>query len=363
MRISGLQLFWMITGMEIGMTTLLTFNPALQSAKQDAWISVLVAEMIVFLIGLVTYYLCLLYPAQTLVQFSRTILGKWLGSFIVFFYIIQWYSIIPVVLRQYSDLIKLILLPHTPVIVIMAIMLILVIYAVAKGGIEGIARCSEVMVPVIIICIIIILLLSWPNIRISRLMPILADRGAGPIVKGALPVASYLGHALDLTTLCAFLQNSRKQLRYGLWGVYFSCILVLLSMLMTILTINEGLWSKEWYPFFLMSGKVRIANFIENMDPLVVIIWISSVFTKLSIYFFIACYGTAQWFGIKNWRVFIWILAPCMLVLGILPRNMYESTTLFLNYYWVPWVLSVNMFLLPLLLLLIGSIRKRINRA
>ncbi len=362
MRISGLQLFWMITSMEIGMTILMTFSPGFQEAKQDVWISVLLAGIISIIIALVTYRLCLLYPAQTFVQFSRTILGKWLGSFVVLIYIVQWYSIIPVVLRQYSDLIKLVLLQHTPVFVIMGIMVVLMMYAVFNGGIESVGRSSEVLGPIIIFTILLILLLSLQNVHFRNLLPVLADTGAVPVMKGALPIASYLGHAVELTMLNAFLQNPQKELRYGLWAVYFSLFIVIISIFMTILTVNPELSGIEWYPFFTMTSKINVADFIENMDAFVVIIWIASVFTKLSIYFFIACYGTAQWLNVKNWKVFIWILAPLMLALGLIPNNMIQSTTVYLNSYWVPWVLPMNMLLIPLFLLIVGKIRSKMNK-
>ncbi len=46
MKVSGIQVFWMITIMDIGMTLLMTFTPGLQAAKQDAWVSMLVAGCI-----------------------------------------------------------------------------------------------------------------------------------------------------------------------------------------------------------------------------------------------------------------------------------------------------------------------------
>ena len=68
--------------MDIGMTLLMTFTPGLQAAKQDAWISMLVAGCIAVLIAVVTTKLVLLHPEQTFIQFSQTIMGKWLGKIV-----------------------------------------------------------------------------------------------------------------------------------------------------------------------------------------------------------------------------------------------------------------------------------------
>jgi len=142
MKISGIQIFWMIAAMELGMTLLMTMTSSLQAAKQDAWISMIIAGGIALFIAFVATQLAVLYPNQTLVQFTETILGKWIGKFVIVIYMVQWYTIIPIILRQFTDLIELLLLPSTPRAPIVILMVLLVVYVTYAGGIDGIGRCS-----------------------------------------------------------------------------------------------------------------------------------------------------------------------------------------------------------------------------
>ncbi|WP_248928238.1 GerAB/ArcD/ProY family transporter [Paenibacillus hamazuiensis] len=363
MKLSGIQAFWMIAVMDLGMTILMTYTPALQAAQQDAWMSMLLAGCIALLIAVISAKLVLLYPQQNLIEFSQTIMGKWLGKLVVMVYLVQWYTIIPIILRQFSDLIQILLLPFTPKSVIISVMILLVVYVTYSGGIDGIGRCSEILGPIILSMVFLVLLFSVNNIQWHRMLPVYADSGVSAILRGSLPPASYLGHAVEFVMLSSFLNNPRNGSPYAIWGVGIASFSTLLAMMMVILTSGVNLSSRTWYPFFEMSKKIAIFEFIENLDALAVVIWVTSVFIKLSVYLFITSYGTAQFLQIRNWRRLIWFIAPISVAFAFIPQNVSEATAGYLNHYWVPVVLPVNMIGLPLLLLIVGKVRLRRKKA
>lgn len=357
MKVTGMQVFWMIFIMDLGMTLIMTLTPSLQAAKQDVWISILVAGCIILLATVLVTNASLLHPEQNLIQLSQTVLGKWIGKIVVVIYLIQWYTILPIVLRQFVDVIHIMILPETPKSAVMLIMLVLIVYATYSGGIVSIARCSEVLGPIIILMIILVLIASLNNVDLKYLLPVYADSGMMGIINGALPPASYLGHSVEYLMLASFLYQPRKGAPYAYWGVIVATFTVLIAMLMAAVTMGTNLAPKMWYPFFEMSRKISLFGFIENFDPLTIVIWVASVFIKLAIYLFITSYGTAQFLQIKNWRVMVWLIAPVVLVFAYFPKNVSEATASYLLNYWVPVALPVNMIGLPLLLLIVGKIR------
>ncbi|MEB3102598.1 GerAB/ArcD/ProY family transporter [Ferviditalea candida] len=359
MKVSGNQIFWMITIMETGMTILMTLTPAIQAAGQDAWMSIILADSIALFIAWITTRLGLLYPEQSLIQTSQTILGKWPGKIIMLVYFLQWYTIMPVVLRQFTDVLQTQSLPWTPKIVIILVMVSLIIYATYSGGIESIGRTSEVLGPITLALVMLVLLASVNNIRWTNLLPVYADSGLPAIGKGALPPASYLGHAVEFAMLVALINDPRKGAKSAIWAVIVASIFTLLTILMIILTLGPNLTSTTWYDFFEMTKRISLFGFIENLDALVMTFWVAAVFIKLAVYFFITCYGTAQWLNVRNWKTIIWFAAPLVAILSLIPRNVTESTALYLNNYWVPVVLPVNMIGIPLMLLIIGTVRKK----
>ncbi|WP_028612274.1 GerAB/ArcD/ProY family transporter [Paenibacillus harenae] len=361
MKVTGMQVFWMIFIMDVGMTLIMTLTPSLQAAKQDVWISILVAGCIILFATLLVTNAALLHPDQTLIQLSQTVLGKWIGKVVVVVYLVQWYTILPIVLRQFIDVVHILILPATPKAAIMLIMLLLIGYATYSGGIVSIARCSEVLGPIIILMVILVVVASINHADLKYLLPVYADSGMMNIVKGALPPASYLGHSVEYLMLASFLYQPRKGAPYAFWGVIAATFFVLIAMLMATVSIGTNLAPKMWYPFFEMSRKISLFGFIENFDPLTIVIWVASVFIKLAIYLFITSYGTAQFLNIKNWKTLIFFIAPVVMAFAYFPQNVSEATANYLLNYWVPYALPINMIGLPLLLLIVGKIRMAKN--
>jgi spore germination protein KB len=357
MKVTGNQLFWMIMIMDLGMTLMMTLTSGFQAAKQDTWMSVLVAGCVALLIAALSTNLAKLYPGQTLIQYSQTIMGPWLGKIVCVIYFVQWYTIIPIVLRQFCDVIQMMLLPETPKIFIIMTMTLVVGYAVYTGGIDGVGRYSEILGPLVVLMILVVLLASANNIRWENLLPVYADSGIKAIVKGALPSASYLGHAVEYVMLAAFLYVPQKGPRHAYWAVTAAVFCVWISTVMITLTLGANLSSKMWYPFFEMTKKISLFRFIENLDAIVVVIWLFSVFIKLAIYKFVTCYGTAQFLQIRNWKPLVWIEGAIATVYALIPKNIVQATSNYLLHYWIPVALYVNMIGLPLLLLIVGKIR------
>jgi len=153
MKLTGLQIFWIIITFSVGNMMLLTVQPAIATAKQDVWISYLLASIGGVLLVFIANKVALLYPKNTFIQYSKIILGKGFGTIIIFIFFIQWYSVIADILCELADFVNTILLPTTPPWILHVTMLLLLMYVCYLGGIEGIARCSEVFGPIIVISI------------------------------------------------------------------------------------------------------------------------------------------------------------------------------------------------------------------
>ncbi|MBS4174555.1 GerAB/ArcD/ProY family transporter [Bacillus sp. FJAT-49736] len=186
MKLSGLQIFWIIFTFETGNMILLTIQSAVKEAKQDTWISYILASLLGMVIIFIACKAALHYPKQSLMEFSKTILGKWLGTFIGVIYLVQWISVIGNILREFADFTITVLLPNTPIWVLILTMLLLMVYVTYVGGIEGIGRCSEVFGPIVILSVILLIFLSINNLNYHQIFPVFFDTGLLPILKGTL---------------------------------------------------------------------------------------------------------------------------------------------------------------------------------
>ncbi len=192
MKLSGLQVFWLMFTFETGNVILLTINPVMQNAKQDVWIAYLIASLLGILIVYIATKTALLYPSSTLVEFSKLILGKWLGTVCVIIYFIQWYSVIGNILREFADFTITILLPKTPPWIFYLTVLLLLIYVTYLGGIEGIGRCSEVFGPIIILSVLLMTILSIKDFDVQQFSPRFCRYGNTPHLERSINTNGFL---------------------------------------------------------------------------------------------------------------------------------------------------------------------------
>ncbi|WNS77460.1 endospore germination permease [Bacillus sp. DTU_2020_1000418_1_SI_GHA_SEK_038] len=363
MKINGLQIFWLIFTFETGNMLLLTINPLISDAKQDAWISALVAIVPGIIIVLIASKVSLLYPNQTLIEFSKTILGKWIGTIIVMIYFIQWYSVIGNILGEFAEFTILILLPNTPSWILILTMLLLMIYVTYIAGIEGIARCSEVFGPIVLLMVILLFILSIPNMEFRKILPIYSDTGLTTIIKGSLSPLSFLGETVLMMMIISFMDRPKQGPLKAIWGIALSGFLVSTTTLSVIMVFGPEVAKNILFPAFDTIRFISVMNFIQNLEIVAVLIWILSVFIKVSLYFFSASYGTAQLLKIKDWRKAIWFVAIVTFLLGIYQPTITLIGIEYVKEYWVKYVMPVNMVGIPLLLLVVGSIRKRMTNS
>jgi spore germination protein KB len=358
MKITAKQLFWIITILEIGMTLLLTQSPAVTEAHQDAWISFALAGLAGVGITFVAGKLSLLYPNQTFIEYSQTILGKWLGRIIVIPYMIQLFATMGIILRQSTDFIQMTLFKNTPLIVLISLMLYLMVYVTYKGGIVGIARCSELIGPAIFIVIIITMALSLNNIEWKQILPIYADSGWQGILRGGLAPLSLLGESSLLMMLISFVENPKKGVSSALSGVGIVSFLIMIITIEVIMVFGSGLTARIWFPYFEMVRYISVLEFLQNVEIIVTVVWILSVFIKLSTFLFITSHSLGQLFGLKDSRKLIWFIALSLIPLSLVYRNIDIATIEFPKKFFIPFMLPINMIGIPLLLLIIGTIRK-----
>lgn len=358
-KISGIQVFWMTYSFDVGMATLITITPAIIEAKQDAWISAIIASGISILTTFVATKLSLLHPQQTFIEYSQTILGKVLGKVIILPYFIQWYSVAGFIVRQSSDFLHIAMFHKTPLFVLIFTMLILMVYVTYQGGIESIGRCSEIFGPIVFLMIILSFILSFNQVHWGRLLPVYADSGWLSIFKGSVPMASFLGQGVIMMMITAFMAEPNKAPSYALWGVGIASAIVCGTTVIVITTFGPAVSGKMWFPYFEVTRFISIMDFIQNIDVLIVVVWILSVFIRASLYMFIASYGTAQLLGIKNWRNMIWFVALIILLCALLPANIDVASIDYPKKFVEPFVLPVLIIGIPLFLWMVGSIRKK----
>jgi spore germination protein KB len=356
MKISTWQLFWMFTTLEISMSIWLTISPTIAIAKQDAWISIAVAGFIGIFVTAVLVKVCQRSPELTLVVFAQKLFGTWIGKAVAFLYLAVWFSVCADILRIFSLFINQFLFHDTPIWIIAVLMVSAMVYINYAGGVETIARFSELAGPLLLIGIVITLALNVTNLHLSLALPVYADSGAMSILKGSFVNASFLGESMMIMMLTPFVTRSQKLMKPTLLAIAVPSLIAVVISFMVIATFGSHIGSTLIFPYFSMVRFINYLDFIQNMDVWIVFIWIFSVFVKLSIYLFINSYGAAQLLGLKKWRTVLPFAALIVYVTALIPANVIGLLD-YANFVWVPYIFPIFIVGIPILFLLRGSFR------
>ncbi|MED1472734.1 endospore germination permease [Bacillus salipaludis] len=356
-KISALQMGIMMYPTILA-TAILTI-PALTApyAKQDLWVSPLWACPIGLLIVFVFFQLHKLYPEMNIIQYSECIMGRFFGKILGFLYLFFFLHNSSIVLREYADFIITTALPKTPIIVVIASMVLVSAFAV-RGGVEVIARASLVFFPLFTFPLLIMGVLLLPDINIQNILPIFGN-GITPSLKGAFFIISWFSDLLYVSFLLPFLKDPEKGRKWGGISVLAITLTMVVTSLSSVFVLGE-VTSKELYPVMNVVRYVSIGDFIEHIESIVMAVWITGIFLKFSLFYYALVLGAAQWIRLSNYRSIVLPLGFLQVIFSIWVTPSIQQLGYFfstIGSVYVPFIESV----LPLFLLFLALIQRKLK--
>jgi len=354
-KISSLQMAIMLYPAIIATSIISVPSIVAKYAKNDLWISPIFASIIGFVTIYIAYELHKLYPKQTVIQFSEQILGRFAGK-IISFIILSFYLLATGhIIRGYSELIVSSFLIKTPISVIMTTMVLLCGFAV-QGGIEVLGRLAQLFLPLFVLPILIFTFLLVPDYDVKNIFPILSE-GIMPPIKGSIIPAGWYSEFFLIIFLLPFLSDVKKARKYGMLSV-LAVMVTLVAVNLVVLFILGPTTSSKRFPLMIVARYISLADFFENMESIAMAIWIVGAFIKISVFYYAAALGTAQWLKLSDYRVVIWPFAIMFIELAFwsIPSSA-QYTSYIVNV--LPFYGPLVQTIIPLFLLLVAIIRKK----
>jgi spore germination protein KB len=326
-------------------------------AKQDAWIAAALTLLPSLLFIFVYNQFVSLFPSMTYVEVNEKILGKWLGKLVSVFYLFYVFHITAGGYRGIGDFFTTQVMVETPIQVIMILFLLTSLIGV-RLGLEVICRTAVIFFPWIVLLLLMLFLLLIPQIKLENIQPILGD-GIKPIINGSyhhlgLPYLQL--HILLMITPFVTEKSEIKKAFYK--GTVMGGFILSIIVLFCILVLGSDFTSRQVYPTYILGKKISIGDFFERVEVIVAIIWIFTIYFKLTICFYGLTLGLAQLFGLKDYKILIFPLAFLIIPFSIFMHpnvvhiSNYIATTL------TPFSLMICFFL-PLFLVVIGKIKRK----
>lgn len=327
-------------------------------AHNDLWLSPIWASFAGFLTVYVSHRLHQYYPQQTLIEYSCQIVGLIPGKLIGLLYCFLYLMWTGQIVRNYAEFVVGAFLFNTPIVVVIASMILVCVFAV-RGGIEVIGRAALLFMPLFVLPLCLMVLLLLPDLDWQNFFPVL-ENGIVPSLKGAVVPHIWLGEFWLTAFLFPLLADSSKGRKWGMLSVLAVTITMIATNLFSLFLFGSDV-SSMLYPLMIASRYVSIADFFENLESVVMAVWVLGAFVKISVFFYVIVLGSAQLMEVTDYRPLVWPIGFLIVLFSFwgIPNmivfNYLDETSL-------PYYSFFMQILLPLLLLLIAKLRNKPQR-
>jgi spore germination protein KB len=337
--------------------TAILFVPTITSryAGRDAWASPIFGSLNGFFTAFIAYQLYKLHPKETVIQYSRHIIGRIPGKVLGFAYLFFFLYMTGFILREYAEFIITSFLPKTPMVVVIGGM-VLVCGLAVHGGVEVLARAFQLFILAFILSIPLIMVPILKDLDPKNLFPIM-EHGIMPSILGAAFPQAWFSEAFLISMLLPFLTKHEKGLKWSIISV-FAIMLSLVSLnLLTIFLFGSSV-SSYTFPVFNAVRYISIGPFFEHLEASIIAIWVVGAFMKISVFYYALVLGTAQWLHLSDYRPIVFPFGFLAALFSIWEFSNLQELLKFSEKifpFYVPCMLTI----IPMFLLLISIIRKR----
>ncbi len=352
-RISSRQMAMLLFTLII--STVDVYLPAVVAgvAGRDAWIAVFLAVLYALVIWVVAITLASRFPHQTIIHYSREILGPFLGGLVGMLLLVYFFFIGASIVRILVEIMKSSFMPRTPLVIFAASIVLVACYALF-GGLEVIARVNGILLPLGIAALLFVGLGSLPQVDFGQYLPVL-EKGLGPVNWGGVILTSTIAEIIIILMLYPYLQDRNRVGVSGLWA------LLGLGAAMLIGVLAIGLFTAEVtaamnFPALEMVRVIRLGPQRTYLDIVIAAIWVGGIFVKVALVYYAVALGLAQWLGLRNYHPLVVPVGILMVALSVMAYHglsdlLYTELKIFPGY-----SLS-HALLIPLLLLVVAWLR------
>jgi len=356
-KISSRQLTILAILITVGDSILILPSIPLHEAKRDAWMSAILGLALGLLVVLLFVSAAKINNKLTLIELNKKILGSWIGNSLSLLFLGYVLLSISAYLREVGDFAISQVMPDTPIQAIEILLLLIVIMGV-RLGLETFSRVAELWFPGYIMLSFVLIFTLVPTIDLNKIQPIF-DQGFKPILRGTIACI-----ALPFMELVIFMMifpsvNKPNEIKRGMFlGALLGGILLIIAVTLVILVVGAEPSANSIYPSYDAVKRISVGEFFQRVEATFALMWIVTVYYKITLYFYAFVKGMSQLLMLKNDRM---LTLPTSMIIIVLSLVIAPNISYYDNFtakYWPYLDLTFCVFL-PILLLIGYILRKR----
>jgi spore germination protein len=296
-----------------------------------------------------------MFPGESFPQYCSRIVSRPVSVVICSIFILKIIAGVALELRLFGEMISQLILPNTPVWVIVSTMLAVCTF-VAWKGIENLARSSEILVWAVFLPLIIVVAIMAKEVDYTNLMPAFTTPLDTLAAGGCANVLSFTG--IEICLLAApYLVSTKSYRRRSVLSVLIIGISFIVVTAFVVLQFGYQQTAQQTFPVFdMMDTIVMPGSFIERQEALIISFYIISVFFVVSTGTIFSVDISKNMIRRKNSPLYYIIFFAAILLSSMIARDIPEVLQYRqILFRYLGWS---YMLIVPIALLLIAKIRR-----
>lgn len=324
-----------------------------QDAKQDAWISILLAGLATHIIAIFMLKTLEMYGMNDLYGIHQAVFGNWIGNFLNGLYIVYLSMAFFAVLRNYIEVVQTWVFPDLNTWFLTVSLLLIVIYSFT-GGVRVIVGVSFFSV---ILSIWLFPLMAFPlkYAEPGNLLPIL-EADLTEILKGVHSMTFTIIGFEILYIIYPFIKDKEHAKKPVHLALLVTTLIYFGIMLITLTFFSGEQLTKTIWATLSLFGIVKFP-FIERIEYMVVCFWMLIILPNLCLFVWAAYRGTRR-LVVVNAHKFAWLFSFVIFIVSVLFKTRAQINS-FNDYY--SRIAFYIVFIYPIILFAIAATRRKLK--
>lgn len=328
----------------------------LTSMKSASILNLIYISIIAIFISYLIYRLFKNFPGLDIIDISELVGGKLFKNIIGAIFIIYFLISASMLLRNFSESMKVIYYPMTDIFFIISFFIIAMCFA-NRLDFNATSKTNLVVVPVVLFAIVFIFATNMKQFTPQKIFPILGEGMINTFVLGLSNLSAF-GGIVYLYFLPPLLKEPQKMKKIALISIGITAIYLLLSVATLLFIFSFFISTDEITPLYNATRYIELGNFFQRLESVFLLIWILAFACYLST---ISKFSVGIFKKITNIdtpKPLIDIFGLLILGLSLIPEN-YAMSQSFENKIYPYLVLAIVFFLGLSLLILANSKRRK----
>ena len=325
----------------------------IDSVGTGAIVNLLYIGVLGLLFVLVLNYLFQNFHNSDILDISEFLGGKILKSIICIIFICSFFLVSYITLSDFTNLIKIVYFPKSPLIFILLFFMIGILIA-NLVGFKSIVRTISLVIPFTILSILIALFGVHDEFSFDKFAPVFGYNYKATFLNGLLNMFSLYVIAYYYFLMPLLKETSDfKKITVTSYIISWALLFLTTISILTLFPIKNN--SEPLSSIYLLSRKIELGDFLQRLDALFVLLWLISIFCYLSLSIFMINHISKKLLNITNAKMLTFSTVSILFGLCLLPFNVAVSRFLTNTLY--KYIIIFLTFLLCFIILIFANIK------